>query len=986
MRTPWASPLAALFCGASLATAGTIPVTNTNDNLAGSLRQAIQDANPGDTIVFNIPVTDPRYDAASRTWTILLTSAELLISRDLTIQAGNARIRVQRNGPIDSGAEFRVLHVSAGTVTISGLTIANGFSRSLRGTGVFNRGNLTLSECTISDNGSFASGGGIANEGSLTLLNCTVARNRTRTSGSGIHNTGTLAVRNCTISQNREPGVCAAAYGIANSGEARVRNTVIAANGTCGDPNTRDVSGAFISEGYNFIGINYQGSGFGQPGSRDQTGTFEAPADPKLGALADNGGRVFTMLPQSGSTLIDQAGTGTNSDARGFRRPLDNPAIPNAVEGDGSDIGAVEVEVAQGGPNFVVNTNDEHSDGVCGLGDCSLWDAVNASNANVANNSVITFAPEAYGVIPVTLQAAGMNVTRPVTISGPGAGVLQLSASLRGRHFNVSAQNVVISGLTLSTGSFGGTGGSILNSGGLTLQDCSLLLNSTFFSGNIGAQGGAIYNQGGTLSLIRCSLIGNRAEGAFSGGGALLNNRGSVTLDRCTFSDNRSGAGGAIRVLGTTGNAALTATNCTFGSNSTAEGSGGAIANLSGGGFTSALTLTNCTFSGNEATNGGAIHTHRNPDGGPARVTLRNTILQTGARGANLVTSTGTFVSEGHNLSNDAAGGFLTASGDKPNTDPRLDTLKLNGGETATFALLSESPAIDAGNDAFAPPQDQRGFPRFGVSDIGAFEVQPPPPPSPTPSRFVNISTRMRVETGDNVLIGGFIVTGSAQKRIIVRALGPSLQSIAPEEQLANPVLELYRGNELLASNDNWQEAPNRQEIIDSTIPPSHDLESAILRNVDPGAHTAVVRGVGGGQGVGLIEVYDLGSSQDSKLANIATRGRVLTGDNVMIGGLIITGSSAQRVIVRAIGPSLPVEGRLEDPLLQLFDGNGNPITSNDNWKETQQAEIEATTIPPSNDFESAIVATLTPAPYTAIVRGVNDTTGVAVVEVYALQ
>jgi hypothetical protein len=241
------------------------------------------------------------------------------------------------------------------------------------------------------------------------------------------------------------------------------------------------------------------------------------------------------------------------------------------------------------------------------------------------------------------------------------------------------------------------------------------------------------------------------------------------------------------------------------------------------------------------------------------------------------------------------------------------------------------------------------------------------------------------VETGENVLIGGFIVTGSSQKRIIVRALGPSLQSIAPEERLVDPVLELYRGNELLARNDNWQEAPNRQEIVDSTIPPPNEFESSILQNVDLGAYTAIVRGVADGQGVGLVEVYDLGNAQDSTLANIATRGRVLTGNNVMIGGFIITGSSPQRVILRAIGPSLPVQGKLEDPLLELFDRNGNPIASNNNWKDTQQQEIEATTIPPSDNLESAVVAILPPEAYTAVVSGVGGGTGVALVEVYAL-
>jgi hypothetical protein len=255
--------------------------------------------------------------------------------------------------------------------------------------------------------------------------------------------------------------------------------------------------------------------------------------------------------------------------------------------------------------------------------------------------------------------------------------------------------------------------------------------------------------------------------------------------------------------------------------------------------------------------------------------------------------------------------------------------------------------------------------------------------PTPMPTRLANISTRLRVETGDNVLIGGFIITGSAQKRLILRAIGPSLPL---GDRLVNPTLELYNGaGQQIASNDNWQDAENRQEIIDTNIPPTSELESAILRNFEPGAYTAIVRGVANGTGVGLVEVYDLGSVQDSKLANLSSRGLVQTGDNVMIGGLIVTGSSSQRVILRAIGPSLPVNGKLLDPFLQLYDGNGALLQSNDSWRSDQEAEIIATTIPPSDNSEPAIVRNLPPAAYTAIVSGVNATTGVALVEVYAL-
>lgn len=258
------------------------------------------------------------------------------------------------------------------------------------------------------------------------------------------------------------------------------------------------------------------------------------------------------------------------------------------------------------------------------------------------------------------------------------------------------------------------------------------------------------------------------------------------------------------------------------------------------------------------------------------------------------------------------------------------------------------------------------------------------PTATPTPSQLGNISTRLRVETGDNILIGGFIVTGTQPKRVILRAIGPSLPLSGG---LADPILELRDSSGgLIASNDNWR-SDQEAEIIATMIPPSHDLESAIVATLpaNSSAYTALVSGVNSGTGIALVEAYDLDRTVDSKLANISTRGLVQTGDNVLIGGSIVLGQNPLRVIVRAIGPSLPVPGALGDPTLSLHDGNGALIASNDNWQSDQQAEIIATGIPPSHDLESAIVQNLAPGSYTAIVRGVDSTTGVALVEAYGL-
>ena len=270
---------------------------------------------------------------------------------------------------------------------------------------------------------------------------------------------------------------------------------------------------------------------------------------------------------------------------------------------------------------------------------------------------------------------------------------------------------------------------------------------------------------------------------------------------------------------------------------------------------------------------------------------------------------------------------------------------------------------------------------------INSFTVMTPqgmPSPTSTPGILGNISTRLPVGTGDSVLIGGFIVSGSQQKRVIARAIGPSLPLPGA---LADPTLELHDSTGgLIASNNNWR-SDQEAEIIATTIPPANDSEAAIVGTLaaNNSAYTAIVAGANNGTGIAVVEAYDLDQTVDSRLTNISTRGFVQSGDNVLIGGLIVSGQGPLRVLVRAIGPSLPLDGTLRDPMVELRDVNGALIASNDNWRSDQHVEILATTIPPANEQESAILRELSLGSYTAIVRGVGGGTGIAVVEVYAL-
>ena len=596
---------------------------------------------------------------------------------------------------------------------------------------------------------------------------------------------------------------------------------------------------------------------------------------------------------------------------------------------------------------------------------------------------------------------------------------------------DTSVTRVTISAVTIQHGKTSNIGGGVINYGVLTLNNVSISNNTV---SGLNDWGGGIYSSG-RLTITNSSVSDN-VSGTHNPYGGGIYNQGPMTISNSTISGNRTGGigGGIFNVFST-----ATITGSTISGNTAVTG-GGIYAS-------SPLVVINSTISGNFSTGSGAgiyaaasttslfnvtiTHNRANSDnvgvgvgGGVSNasgstLTFVNSII---ALNENVIVMGGPFpilneddcsgaiTSQGNNIMYAIDPTYCTTSGTVTIADPNLGPLQNNGGLTQTHALLPGSPAIDAGNsggctDNFGAilTSDQRGssrpYPVGGPCDIGAFEFQPTPTPTATPSgtpagtptptpipgQLGNISTRLQVETGDNVLIGGFIVTGTQPKKVILRAIGPSLPVAGA---LANPTLELHDPSGVIASNDNWMDASNRQEIIDSTVAPTNPLESAILMPLPANntAYTAIVQGVNGGTGVGLVEAYDLDGTVDSRLANISTRGRVQTGDDVMIGGFIVVGQTSQRVIVRAIGPSLSVPGKLADPTLELHDANGMLLQTNDNWRTGgQEAEIIATTIPPSDDLESAIVRTLTAGSYTAIVRGVNGTTGVALVEVYAL-
>jgi predicted outer membrane repeat protein len=615
---------------------------------------------------------------------------------------------------------------------------------------------------------------------------------------------------------------------------------------------------------------------------------------------------------------------------------------------------------------------------------------------------------------------------------------------------------VNISGLTLTKGvapSSSDFGGGLLNYFGVaTLTQCtvsantslkgagvyssgSLMLEVCTIAGNTAKGFGGGISSSGQLEIIGCDFDNNSAPQA-SGGALYSDSTTTASIVSTTFSKNAAElAGGAIDLAG----GVLVISNSTFSSNS--AGNLGAAINTAD----SDLFLDACTFFENRQ----AIAADN------STINVANTLFSRSGTSDFKVTGAGgaTITSGGYNLTTDTSDTYLkTEKNDQFVGDAKLGPLQDNGGPTPTHALLPGSPAIDRGNTS--QKKDQRGldravdFPGVGggngnQSDVGAFEVQPATPtPSPTttpspgstptpspgisptptpspgdsptptptpggtatptptptpPSQLLNLSARKAVGTGSDVTIGGFIVVGTDNKKVLIRGLGPSLPVSGA---LADPVLELHNaGTTLLANNNNWKDT-QQSDIEATSIPPSNDLESAIVFRLPAAAatsggagYTAILAGSGGTTGIGLLELYDLDQAANSRLANLSTRGLVSTGDDLLIGGFYPgpLGNASLKVLIRALGPSLSaqgVSGPLSDPLLELHDSNGNIIASNDNWQDTEAADIHATGIPPSDPRESAIVTTLTPAEhgYTAVVRGANGVTGISLVEVYALQ
>ncbi len=934
------------------------------------------------------------------------------------------------------------------TLTVQGCTFSTNQS-DFGGGGILNESYssgtavATVRNCTFTGNSSPAGGGGIGNFAH---------------GGSS-----TLTVQNCTFSNNSNNGNPASGGGIYNKNDANSpgfsattgMGTTIFQAGTGPNVQNSGVTGgsaSLTSLGYNIS--NDDGSTL-LNGPGDQT-----QIDPKLdpAGLQNNGGPLQTIALQSTSPAInagdpdftappafDERGTGFNRVARGRL-----------------DIGAFELQdTLQSGTTLIVNNTADYDDGVCGTADCTLRESINAANAT--SGETITFAANVTGTITLTLGE--LAITKAMTVTGPGARVLAVDGKLASRVLSIDGGGgpeitVAISGLTFTRGQVNGDGAGIYNNASTTITNCTISDSSATGAPGDNENGGGIYTTK-SMTVVGCTVSGNSAIGGSfaiksnsstaggTGQGGGVYNAGILTVTNSTFSGNTAQGGrGAHKDVGQGGaggngnggamvnQGTLTVTNCTMSANAAIHGSGG------GGN----------PFGPNGLGQGGGFS---NPDS-LSLPHVANTLIagNTGAGGGPDVF--GPFTSKGFNLigKTDGSTGF-TSTGDKTGTvanplDPKVGILANNAGPTDTISLLTGSSAIDAGNDPNAPATDQRGFSRVGQSDIGAYEfggALPTPTPSPiptptatptpnstpaptttpvstptptptitpistatpnptstpTPASLGNISTRLQVGTGNNVLFAGFIIQGSGSKTVLIRSAGPSLTSFGLSGALSDPQLELHDANNTIGSNDDWQTtqlggvitSDQVAAIQNSGAAPLDPAEPAIIATLPAGGYTAIVQGVGGTQGVATVEVYDLSPNNGAILANISTRGFIQTGDNVMIGGFIVVDQAAN-VIIRATGPSLVpfgINNALANPRIELHDANG-ALAGNDDWQtmqlggiitSDQSAAIQNSGLAPGNPAESAIIATLAPGAYTAIAEGVDGGTGVGLVEVFAL-
>ena len=1001
--------LAALAGMCTSAAGATFTVINTNDSGQGSLRQAILDANVSNTspdiIVFNIPGTGPHRIAPVTALPIITGptvidgfSQQTGASRNTLAVGNNAVLKVELSGPgVTSGTTG--LHFNFFNCAVRGLVI-NGFATGI----IVNGANGIVDGCFIGTDvtGTAARPNGegirVNLNGDTAVIGGTTAAARNLISGNstrGVHiNASAL---NVSV-QGNYIGTNAQGTAALPNGEGVILTTAP----DIGSPNTAIIGGTAAGAGNlisgnsrNGITVNASSSGVIIRGNRIGTaadgvkalGNLQhgieiavgSPSNTSIGGTSAGEGNVIAYNGRDGISATVGAGT---------------RILGNSIHTNGSTQNDLGIDL---GPDGVTANDPSDSDsGPNGLQNFPLITSVTSGNgvvqiAGSLNSSPqFTFRIEFFrtgaadpsrplqgrtfiGSTTVTADFNG-NASFNVTFQTPATDG-QITATATDPNGNTSEFSPPVLAITSPRGMVVNVGTRVvyqIETTGATSVDAANLAPGLSVDRALGAIVGTPTQQGSfQIRLSASNSGGSIADTLFL---TVLSPSSGPIITSNTAATGRTGAPFRFQVITTGGSSATRLSAFNVPAGLSVDPVTGIITGTptSDGSFAVELTATD----GNRSNTANLQLTFTSDSERPVIVSPSEAMLGSGEQFSYTIVAPST----------------------APSSDPT--TYQIIG---ALPQGLGFSPSSGTISGTFTGGSAARGKPLSGgvITNVQIFARNSngtstlPLVFFLKPSGVVNISTRLAVGTDQNVLIGGFIVTGNAPKKLIVRGIGPSLQAggVPVAGAMQDPRLEVREGATLLGENDDWRSS-QENEIIATTIPPSDNREPALVGILNPGAYTAIMSGKDGSTGIGLVEVFDLGTasleaSSNARLANISTRGFVQQGDNVMIGGFIVSGS-ASRVIVRGIGPSLSASGvvdALQDTTIDLLDGNGSLIVANDNWREGgQDQEIIDTGVPPGDDRESAIVANLNPGAYTAVLRGKDGRTGVALVEAFVLQ
>lgn len=981
-----------------------ISVNTTADSGPGSLRQAIADAQDGNTIQFAPALSGQ---------TISLTSGELLINKSITINGlGSSNLTVARNQNAPAFGIFHVLGPHA--VTISGLTITGG---SASGGGIRNENAaLTLSACVIRGNvapvGAGIYNGSSGGSATLTIVGCFIGDNTADGLGGGIYNDGssggpaTVAIWNSSIVGNRafhvdliNPfGAGAGIYSWGSGSNVMLTNCIVSENMAVQPPS--DPIPHPVGRG---AGIYHQGdtltiinstiaenqASFGG-GGIENVGSLIMIHSSVVGNIASGSSDGPMFFGRGGGIYNRGTATITNSTLTDNYGRVTGGAIDNTttVTINNSTLSSNRADQTGGG---IYNAA-----GQVNIGNTIL--KAGSSGANIASAGGTMFS---LGHNLSSDNAGGfLNATGDLINTDPMLGPLQHNGGPTSTHEPLPGSPAINAGDPNFTPppvtDQRGLGYSRVFNGHLDIGSVELQPSPSptpppptpppclyyYFKENFDAltppalpPGWVTASSPGPANCTPTGTCSFRTNWETIAGGFAFHNDPECVTDSTLDTPVFVGVGAPP------GCCAMLIINHSF---DLENGRDGGVLEISvnGGPFVDFLAAggSNPGYNGTISTefhspiagraawtgsgNGGALLLHMPPGVNGQAVRLR----------FRLATDCG----------GSGAGWWINS----------VEISEVLPCPCPTPSPSPPSPTPTATPTATVPPSPTpTATPCTGICPTPTPSPTSPPTPSPSTSQLVNISTRLRVETGSNVGIGGFIITGASSLQLAVRALGPS---IGLTDSLADPILEV-RDNTgvVLLQNDNWQDnEPQAKYLQKLGLAPTQPTEAALIISLPPGAYTPIVAGKDGGTGAGLVEVYDVDKSvpvANIELANISTRGFVETGNNVMIGGFILSGTGSNvAIVVRGIGPSLTqfgITNALADPTLELHDNNGALLMANDNWEDdsTSAAQLAAHGLAPQDPVESGIYISLPPSLYTAILAGKNGGVGVGLVEIYNL-